>query len=128
MWTVSFLYATSITLAVACGLLFGMLFGAIISRKFRKKRIYKIITGLLVAAVLVLSAFVVFFTSDTVITELSTIITPAGPTASTNPNTTKDASAPSSPFGKTKPYYLMGLFAGCVGILSAGSIWSVGYL
>jgi MFS family permease len=111
----SFLYTTSIALAVMCGLLLAMVFGGVLSNKYSAQKIYKILTGVFVAAVLVLSAFVVFFTSDTVITDpdADTTIRPAGNN--------------SEPFGKNKPYYLMGLFAGIIGILSAGSIWLSGH-
>ena len=112
----SFLYPTSIALAVLSGLLLVMVFVGMLSNKYNNTKKYNILTGLLTAAVLVLSAFVVYFTSDTVITDpdADTIIQPAGNN--------------SEPVGSNKPYYLMGLFAGVIGILSAGSIWLAGHL
>jgi hypothetical protein len=112
----SFLYATSISLAVLSGLLLIMVLVGMLSNKYSDTKKYKILTGLLTLAVLVLSAFVIFFTSDTVITETDT------------DTTIYLAGNNSEPVGKTKPYYFIGLVAGITGILSAGSIWLAGHL
>jgi beta-lactamase regulating signal transducer with metallopeptidase domain len=112
----SFLNNTSLALAVSSGLLLIMVFVGMVSNKYSNTKIYKILTGLLTAIVLVLSVLVVYFTSDTDIKdpEADTTIQPAGNI--------------SEPIGKNKPYYLMGLCAGIIGILSSGSIWLVGQL
>ena len=106
-----FLYKSGIALSVISGLLLVTLFVEYLDSGYSNSKIYKIIKGILTAATLVLSALVIYFTTDTVITDpnADTVITPA------------DGS--NEPMGKNKPYFASGVSAGVFGILLAGSIW-----
>lgn len=107
-----FMNNTSIALAVLSGiLLIVVLVSIMFSGKFNiNNKKYKIVNGLLSASCLVASAFIIYFTSDTVIesdTNLSTVIT---------------SGDSNEPMGKNKSYYPLGLTAGVLGILTVGSI------
>lgn len=106
------LYKTCIVSAVISGLLLMMLLADIVSNKYSNNKIYKIYIELFTAGLLVLYSFILYFTSDTVITDpnADTIIRPPGDN--------------SEPTGKSKPYYLMGFSAGIIGILSAVMVLS----
>lgn len=106
-----FLYNSGIALSVISGLLLVTLFGEYLHSGYSNTKIYKIIKGILTAATLVLSALVIYFTTDTVITDpdADVVITPA------------DGS--NEPMGKNKPYFASGISAGVLGILLVGSIW-----